>query len=246
MGSPRKPSPSRSHLERLGHVRRVLPSILSADFARLAEGVSPLVEAGAEVLHLDVMDGHFVPNLTFGPPLVASVRRCTTAFLDTHLMITEPLRYLEPFARAGADLLTVNGETGEDPRALAEEAARAGVGLGVAIRPSTPLAEPVARWAPWVDLILVMSVEPGFGGQGFLPDSLQRLRETAAICRRLDVNPILEVDGGINESTAAAAAEAGAHWLVAGNAVFRAPHPVEAWRALTALSLAAEDPPQRP
>ncbi len=211
----------------------VLPSILSADFAALVASISPLEAAGARIFHLDVMDGHFVPNITFGPPLVRSIRQHTQAFLDTHLMITDPLAYLAPFAKAGSDLLTVHVETGADPGELSREARRLGIGLGASIRPSTALDAAVERWAPWVDLLLIMSVEPGFEGQSFMPEVVPRLRRTTEICRGLGAQPILEVDGGIDGRTAPLVLEAGARWLVAGSAIFHAPDPVAAWRRMT-------------
>ena len=211
----------------------MLPSLLSADFAALAASFLPLEQAGAQVLHLDVMDGHFVPNITFGPPLVRSCRAASRAFLDVHLMITEPLRYLEPFAQAGADLCCVHAETGVDPAACAAEAERLGIALGVALRPSTELDPAIARWARHVSLILVMSVEPGFGGQGFMPAAFDRLRRTREICAGLGAAPLLEVDGGIGIANAAEVSAAGARWLVAGNAVFKAADPVVAWREMT-------------
>lgn len=226
---------SRRRLEDLRTRAFVLPSILSADFAALADAMAPLEKGGVEVFHLDVMDGHFVRNITFGPPLVQSIRRRTRAFLDTHLMITEPMRYLEAFAAAGSDLCTVHAELDLPPDEAAAEAARLGIGLGVSLRPSTPLRPLLPRWAPHVDLILIMSVEPGFGGQSFMPAALERLEETAAICRDLGVSPILEVDGGIDGSTAAGVVRAGARWLVAGNAVFGRDDPVLAWRGLSGL-----------
>jgi ribulose-phosphate 3-epimerase len=230
MGSSRD---ARERLRLLGPRPRVLPSILSADFAALAASFLPLEGAGAEVLHLDVMDGHFVPNITFGPPLVHSVRAVSRAFLDVHLMISEPLRYLEPFARAGADLCCVHAEVPVEPEACAAEAARLGIALGVAIKPSTELDPVVEPWARFVDLILVMSVEPGFGGQGFIATAYERLRRTREICVRQGVTPLLEVDGGIGSGNAAEVVSAGAQWLVAGNAVFKAADPVEAWREMS-------------
>lgn len=227
--------PERLHI--LGTRRRILPSILSADFAALAASFLPLEDAGADVLHLDVMDGHFVPNITFGPPLVRSVRAASRAFLDVHLMISEPLRYIEPFAQAGADLCCVHAEVPVDPGACAAEAARLGIALGVALRPSTELDPAIERWAGHVALILVMSVEPGFGGQSFMPSVFERLRRTREICVRQGVEPIIEIDGGIGPGNAAEVAAAGAQWLVAGNAVFRAADPVAAWRE---MSLKAE------
>jgi ribulose-phosphate 3-epimerase len=214
----------------LGTKPRVLPSILSADFAALAASFAPLEAAGAEILHLDVMDGHFVENITFGPPLVRCVRAASRAFLDVHLMITEPLRYLEPFAKAGADLCCVHAEVPVEPEACAAEAARLGIALGVAVRPSTELDPVIERWARHVALVLVMSVEPGFGGQGFMPAAFDRLRRAREICDCQGVAPILEVDGGIGVGNAAEVVAAGAQWLVAGNAVFKAPDPVAAWR----------------
>ena len=229
-------APGRMRL--LGTQPRVLPSILSADFAALAACFRPLEEAGAEILHLDVMDGHFVANITFGPPLVRSCRAASRAFLDVHLMITEPLRYLEPFAKAGADLCCVHAEVPVEPEACAAEAAHLGIALGVAVRPSTELDPVIERWARHVALILVMSVEPGFGGQGFMPSTFDRLRRTREICDRQGVAPLLEIDGGIGIGNAAEVAAAGARWLVAGNAVFKAADPVAAWREMTLKAMA--------
>jgi ribulose-phosphate 3-epimerase len=230
---------ARSALERLNRLRDqvlVAPSLLSADFAALHASFVPLEAAGAPVLHLDVMDGHFVPNITFGPPWVASIRKHSPAFLDTHLMISEPLRYLEAFARAGSDLCTLHAETEVDPVEAAALAKGLNIGLGISVRPATELDPVLERWARQVDLILIMSVEPGFGGQGFRQDAIPRLRRSAEICRRLGVEPILEVDGGIGPTTAGPVAQAGARWLVAGNAVFKAQDPVLAWRELTDLA----------
>jgi ribulose-phosphate 3-epimerase len=226
-----------ARLAELRRAARVLPSLLSADFAALAASIEPLEAAGARALHLDVMDGHFVPNITFGPPLVRTIRAHARGFLDTHLMITDPLRYLEPFARAGSDLCTVHVETGADPAETAREARRLGIALGAAIRPSTDLDPAVERWAPHVDLILVMSVEPGFGGQAFRPEAVGRIERAREICARLGLEPILEVDGGVDPTTAPAVLGAGARWLVAGSAVFGQPDPVAAWREMERMAL---------
>jgi ribulose-phosphate 3-epimerase len=213
---------------------QIAPSLLSADFARLAEEIGTIEDAGATILHLDVMDGHFVPNITFGPPLVSSVRRTTELFLDTHLMIRSPLAFLEPFAQAGADLLTLHAEALEagGPRATpsaagvanfqsAQEICRdCGVGIGLSFRPATepfPWLEAVGRH---LDLLLIMTVEPGFGGQAFMESMLARIRD----CRRTIAHQgwrcRVEVDGGIAPATVGRAAEAGAEILVAGSAVF--------------------------
>ncbi|MEZ4648608.1 MAG: ribulose-phosphate 3-epimerase [Candidatus Eisenbacteria bacterium] len=223
----------REALRELGAIGRALPSILSADFADLGGAVDPLLRAGCEILHVDVMDAHFVPNLTLGPPIVKSLRRRVPGvFLDTHLMVTSPLEYLERFAHAGSDLCTVHVEVGLSPETAKAEADRVGIGLGAAIKPGTPLEDSVRRWAPFVDLILIMSVEPGFGGQSFMPSALDRLRRTREICTELGVAPILEVDGGIDAVTGPQVVQAGAQWLVAGSAIFGAPSPVDAYRAI--------------
>lgn len=227
---------SHERLKALADHAAILPSILSADFGALAASIAPLEKAGAGILHVDVMDGHFVPNITFGPPLVKSLRAHTRAFLDTHLMITDPLAYLEPFARAGADSCTVHAEVQADPAEVAAEARRLAIGLGVAIRPSTPLDPAVERWAALVDLILVMSVEPGFGGQKFRPEAAGRLRRAAEICQGLGCRPVLEVDGGIDLDTAPLVLQAGARWLVCGSAVFHAADAVQSWRSLSAMA----------
>jgi len=212
---------------------RILPSILSADFANLAGSIAPLEAAGAQVLHLDVMDGHFVPNITFGPPLVRSIRKHTRAYLDVHLMITDPIAYLEPFAKAGADLCTFHAETGVDPGEVVGEARRLGLALGVSLRPSTDLEPVLERWARHADLILVMSVEPGFGGQEFHPEAPERLRGVRRYCASAGVDPVLEVDGGIGPENAAEVTRAGALWLVSGSSVFRTEDPVRAWREMS-------------
>jgi len=210
----------------------VAPSLLSADFASLASEIRRMEDAGARVLHLDVMDGHFVPNITFGPPVVASIRRTTDLWLDAHLMVSDPLAFLEPFAKAGADSLSIHVETGVEMARCRAEADRLGLRLGIAIRPDSPLSQILSEHGEHCDLVLVMSVVPGFGGQSFLEGSVQRLQEAAAYCRRSPRRPVLEVDGGINAATAVDAVRAGARWLVAGNAVFRQPDPPAAFRAL--------------
>ncbi len=212
--------------------KRIAPSILSADFTRLADEVVRMERAGARLLHLDVMDGRFVPNITFGPPLVASLRGITELWLDAHLMIEDPLRYLPDFAKAGAESITVHVETGVSAVKLRDEADRLGVRLGLAIRPDTPMEATLDAIGEWFDLILVMSVMPGFGGQGYMPGSSERIAAAAQRARSFPRRPVIEVDGGIRSGTAGEASAAGADWLVAGHAIFRAPDPETAFRAL--------------
>ena len=212
---------------------KLAPSILSADFADLAAEVDRVTEA-ADLLHVDVMDGHFVPNLTIGPVVVSALRKRTELFLDCHLMIDNPAVLLEDFADAGADRCIVHVELG-DPRPLFDELRERNVGVGLVLNPETPV-ESVLPYLDDIDLLLVMSVHPGWGGQGFIPEVLDKVRvvRTAIDERRLDVE--IEIDGGINVTTAPAAAEAGVDILVAGSAVFGAPDPLEAARAIRAAA----------
>lgn len=219
MAAPAKVGNERVSVTRDDRAPIVAPSILSADFAKLGEDVRAVVEAGADWIHVDVMDGRFVPNLTIGPPVVRALRKVTKAPLDVHLMIVEPEKYIDEFCDAGADILTIHAEaTVHLHRALQTIRAR-GVRAGVSLNPSTP--ENVLDYVlPLCDLVLVMSVNPGFGGQSFIPEVLPKV---AAIRRRIDeknLDTILEIDGGITEKTARDAAAAGARAFVAGNGVF--------------------------
>ncbi len=213
----------------------VSPSILSADFARLGDEVRVLETAGVERLHVDVMDGHFVPNLSIGTPVVKSVRQVTKCVLDTHLMITDPAKYAQPFVEAGADSLTFHIEAVEDPRQVIEQIRALGVGVGVSLNPTTPASALDAILGD-VDLVLVMTVWPGFGGQSFIADCLPKI---SALAARMRPEQILQVDGGVNQETIGAAVRAGARDLVAGSAVFRSADSVQAWRGLTDLAQAA-------
>lgn len=213
----------------------VAPSLLSADFSKIADEIATVARGGAEVLHLDVMDGHFVPNITFGPPVVASIRRVTDLWLDTHLMITDPASFLEPFARAGADSITIHPEVSPDMPSCRAEADRLGIKLGIAIRPDTALNPVLREYGEAIDLLMIMSVMPGFGGQSYLDGSTERLGEAAEFCSRSARKPVLLVDGGIGQDTIGIAAGAGARWLVAGNAVFRQPDPAAALRRLVGI-----------
>jgi ribulose-phosphate 3-epimerase len=199
---------------------RIAPSILSSDFAKLGEEVARLEAAGADWVHVDVMDGHFVGNLTIGPPVVRALKRVAKIPLDVHIMITDPDRYAKDYCDAGADCLTFHVEAAPDPVKTCEMIRSFGKRAGIAIRPSTPLSPAVERAVAAADLVLPMTVEPGFGGQKFMADQLPKIRRIAEIARarRADV----EVDGGVDAETVVACAEAGANAIVAGSFVFKA------------------------
>jgi ribulose-phosphate 3-epimerase len=198
---------------------KIAPSILSADFARLGEEIRSVEQAGADLIHFDVMDGHFVPNLSFGVPVLAAVRRITKLPLDTHLMIEEPERYLEAFVKAGANLISVHAEVCSDIPAIARRMRELGIRASVAISPETDPGRVIAA-AAHLDMILVMSVHPGFGGQAFIPESLDKLRIIRLEIERRGLNLDLEVDGGIKADNVALVAEAGANVFVSGSGIF--------------------------
>ena len=205
----------------------IAPSILSADLFRLGEEVRLVEKAGADWLHVDIMDGHFVPNLSFGPAVVRSLKGKTTLPLDVHLMVDKPTQFLEPFVQAGADLLTVHLEAQDAPVDTLRQIHRLGIKAGVSIKPDTDpqLLAPILNE---VDLVLVMCVYPGFGGQVFLPKSPSRIEQVRTLINACGRNIWLEVDGGINTQTAPEVIKAGADALVAGNAIFSAADPVSA------------------
>ncbi|OUN78904.1 ribulose-phosphate 3-epimerase [Alistipes sp. An54] len=204
--------------------RIVAPSMLSADFGHLDRDTRMIDRSAAEWVHIDVMDGVFVPNISFGFPVLKAIRKATSKFLDVHLMIVSPERYVERFVEAGADLVTFHLEAAEDPAGCIARIRRAGAKVGVSIKPATPV-EALRGVLPAVDLVLVMSVEPGFGGQSFIEGSLEKIRRLRALVRELGLDTVIEVDGGISAANAREVFEAGAEVLVAGSAVFKAGDP---------------------
>lgn len=208
------------------------PSILSADFAKLADELA-LADPARDWVHCDVMDNHFVPNLTFGPIVVAAARRLTSAFLDVHLMMERPWAMVEEFRRAGADCITVHIEACPETREVLRQIRATGAKAGLSLKPDTPW-HAIAPYLPDLDLLLVMTVEPGFGGQAFMPDMLEKVRAAKAEREKKGLKFLIEVDGGIHAGTAKLARAAGADVFVAGNGVFRAPDPRAALAELRA------------
>ena len=200
-------------------VIQIAPSILSADFSRLAAHAKQAIEGGGTVLHVDVMDGHFVPNITIGPPVVASLRKAVDVPLDCHLMIEDPDQFIPAFADAGADWISVHQEVCRHLHRTLELIKSRGLRAGVVINPATPIGT-ITEVLDFVDLVLVMSVNPGFGGQKFIAGTLEKIRKLAAIRLAIGQNFKIEIDGGVDEKNAAEIVRAGADVLVAGNAIF--------------------------
>jgi ribulose-phosphate 3-epimerase len=214
---------------------KIAASVLACDFGRLAEEIAAAADGGAEWIHLDVMDGHFVPNLTIGPAIVAAARRATELPLDVHLMIEAPDRYLEAFAGAGANVITVHQEVCPHLHRTLERIHELEVGAGVALNPATPLAM-LETVLPWLDLLLVMSVNPGFGGQSYISTTSHKLRRARALLDGAGSKAELEVDGGVDASNVGEVAGTGVSVVVAGSAVFG--HPGGAARGIAALRAA--------
>lgn len=199
---------------------KLSPSILSADFCKLGEDIRQTEENGAEYLHFDVMDGVFVPSISFGMPVLASIKPSVKQVMDTHLMITEPIRYVEAFAKAGADILTIHYEACEDVRATLEKIRECGMKTGLSISPDTPV-EVLREFLGEVDMFLIMTVHPGFGGQKLIPETLDKVRKLRGMLKERGLETDIQVDGGIYASNIKDALDAGANVIVAGSAVFK-------------------------
>jgi len=217
---------------------RLAPSILAADFSNLGAEIAAATRGGADQIHVDVMDGHFVPNITIGVPVVKSLRKATTLPLDVHLMITDPDRYIEPFIEAGADMVSVHVEVLPHLHRTITQIQKLGAKAGVVLNPSTHVST-IEEVAALVDFVLVMSVNPGFGGQVFIPSSLKKIQAVRALLDRNGNAAPIEVDGGVDLTTVESVVKAGAEWLVAGNAIFGAPNAEAAARELKAKAQAA-------
>lgn len=206
---------------------KIAPSILASDFSRLGDEIRAVIEAGADLIHIDVMDGHFTPNITIGPPVVAALRRHCTVPMDVHLMISDPGAYVEDFAEAGADIITFHVEAARHPHRIIRQIKDLGCSAGIVLNPGTSQDE-IEFLVDAVDMVLAMTVNPGFGGQQFIPEMLPKIKMLRDMLGDRD----LEVDGGIDQSTAPLVIEAGANVLVAGSYIYRAPSYLEAIESL--------------
>jgi ribulose-phosphate 3-epimerase len=216
----------------------IAPSILSADFAKLGDAIAAVEQGGADLIHVDVMDGHFVPNITIGPPVVKSIKRVASVPLDVHLMISDPDRYIDAFAAAGAAMISVHVEVLPHLHRTIHAIKALGAKAGVVLNPSTPVVA-IQEVAGDVDYVLVMSVNPGFGGQTFIPRSESKVRDVRALLDRAGSRAAIEIDGGIDQTNVAKVVGAGARMIVAGNAIFGTSDPERATRALKAAAQGA-------
>ena len=215
----------------------ISPSVLASDFARLGAEAARMADCGAPLLHLDVMDGVFVPNISFGAPIIRAIRPYSTAQFDVHLMITDPIRYIDDFCAAGADSITFHLEAADDPAAVIRAIRAGNCRAAISVKPATPI-ENVYPYLDSVDMVLIMTVEPGFGGQSFMTDMLEKIRTLRKECVRRGLSTAIQVDGGISDKTIASAAAAGANVFVAGSAVFRSRNAQE---TIAVLQTIAED-----
>lgn len=209
----------------------VSPSVLAADFSRLGDEIRKVADAGAEYIHLDVMDGIFVPNISFGAPVISCVRKSTDAKFDVHLMITDPIRYIDDFIKAGADIITIHYESCDDPRAVLRYIKEKGALASLSIKPATP-AEAIYPLINELDMVLVMTVEPGFGGQKLIPEMIDKVREIRNYADANGIKIDIEVDGGVTADNASSLINAGANVIVAGSAVFRSDDPASVISAI--------------